>query len=172
MKDEGQLGSPGGYILRKALFAVTALAVIGFATSALAQTAAPAPQRVLVTKIDVNSPEGSTDQFQTVFREQVAASLAKCSPGTYPTMLQVVVTKYFRANPSFNDTMAPGSVLQADVRLVDAADGKVLTTHKVRSASAGWTNMNYQFATLADVEAQMARDFGAKLCSQVFTSKK
>ncbi len=172
MKGGANWGALGGYILRKALLAVTALTVIGFATTALAQAAGPAAQRVLVTKIEVNSPESSTDQFQTVFREQVAASLAKCSPGTYPTTLQVVVTKYFRANPSFNDTMAPGSVLQADVRLVDAADGKVLTTHKVRSASAGWTNTNYQFATLADVEAQMARDFGAKLCSQVFTARK
>lgn len=159
--------------MRKASLAVAVLAVTGLASPAFAQTApAPAAQRVLITKIEVNSPAGATDDFQGVFREQVAASLAKCSPGTYPTTMQVVVTKYYRANPSFNDTMAAGSQLQADVRLVDAADGKVLTTHKVRSSGTGWTNMNYQFATLADVEAQMARDFGAKLCSQVFTAKK
>lgn len=157
--------------MRKALLAAAALA--GLASPAFAQTAAaPATQRVLVTKIEVNSPAGATDDFQGVFHEQVAASLAKCSPGTYPATLQVVVTKYYRANPSFNDTMAAGSQLQAEVRLVDPADGKVLTTHKVRSSAAGWSNMNYQFATLADVEAQMARDFGAKLCSQVFTAKK
>jgi hypothetical protein len=158
--------------VHKASLAVAVLAVTGLAAPAFAQTPAPTPQRVLITRIEVNSPEGSTDQFQSVFREQVAASLAKCSPGTYPTTLRVAVTKYYRANPSFNDTMSAGSVLQGEVQLVDAADDKVLTTHKVRSSSAGWTNLNYQFATLADVEAQMARDFGAKLCSQVFTAKK
>jgi hypothetical protein len=145
-----------------------------FTTSAMAQTApapTPAAQRVTVTAVQVNSPPDATDEFQTVFTREVSAKLARCVKGTYPVTLQVDITRYHRANPSLRDNMGPGSNLQGEVRLYDPATRSVLATHAVRTTGAGWTNMKYQFETLADIEAQMARDFADQLCRKVFTSK-
>jgi hypothetical protein len=131
----------------------------------------PPAQRVTISAVQVNSPPTATDQFQTVFVQEVSAKLSRCVKGTYPAVLQVDITKYYRSNPSFRDNMGPGSNIQADVRLWDPATRSVLATYQVRTTGAGWTNMKYQFETLADVEAQMARDFAEQLCRKVFTSK-
>ena len=157
--------------LRKITLALSALAASGAPSWALAQTAPAAARRVTVSAIQVNSPPKSTDAFQGVFEKEVSAKLAKCADGDYPTILQVDITKYFRASPSFKDNMGPASTLQGTARLLDAESRAVLTSIDIKSSTAGWTNMNYQFVTLADVEAQMARDFAAQLCRKVFTTK-
>ena len=151
--------SPRSLILAAAM-------TVGVSGHGLAQ---PAPQRVAVTRIEVNSPPGATDLFPTVFRARVAEKLAKCAAGTYPTTLKVTVTKYRRADPALKDLVAPMSLLQGTAELIDPATGAVLTTHQLKRASGGGGDLNYTFATLADVEAQMASDFGDEICKRMFT---